>query len=83
MGAVSSARNHSEVVDPSKWLLESLSTVRTIIGVISDTHGLIRPEAVRALSGARLIIHAGDVGRPAVLEALGAIGPVHGSTAGQ
>jgi len=57
--------------------------VRTIIGVISDTHGLIRPEAVRALSGARLIIHAGDVGRPAVLEALGAIGPVHGSTAGQ
>ena len=34
-----------------------------IIGVISDTHGLLRPEAVQALQGSELIIHAGDVGR--------------------
>ena len=40
------------------------------IGVISDTHGLVRPQALRALAGADLIVHAGDVGGPAVLEAL-------------
>ena len=47
-----------------------------IVGVISDTHGLLRPEAVRALEGAELILHAGDVGGPEVLEALGRIAPV-------
>jgi len=46
------------------------------IGVISDTHGLLRPEAVRALRGSSLIVHAGDVGTAAVLEALRAIAPV-------
>ena len=46
------------------------------IGVISDTHGLVRPEALRALTGADLIVHAGDVGTPAVLEALRAVAPV-------
>jgi putative phosphoesterase len=46
------------------------------IGVISDTHGLLRPEALRALAGADLIVHAGDVGSPDVLEALRAIAPV-------
>jgi putative phosphoesterase len=46
------------------------------IGVISDTHGLVRPEALRALAGADLIVHAGDVGAPAVLEALRAMAPV-------
>ena len=46
------------------------------IGVISDTHGLVRPEALRALTGAELIVHAGDVGTPAVLEALARIAPV-------
>src|SRR4030095_4226989 len=46
------------------------------IGVISDTHGLLRPEAVRALRGSALIVHAGDIGTPAVLEALRAIAPV-------
>jgi putative phosphoesterase len=46
------------------------------IGVISDTHGLVRPEALRALRGADLIVHAGDVGAPEVLEALRAIAPV-------
>ena len=47
------------------------------IGVISDTHGLLRPEALDALSGAALIIHAGDVGKPEVLSGLEQIAPVH------
>jgi putative phosphoesterase len=46
------------------------------IGVISDTHGLLRPEAQRALHGARLIIHAGDVGAPEILTQLKTIAPV-------
>ena len=46
------------------------------IGVISDTHGLIRPEALKALRGADLIIHCGDVGDPSVLDALRTIAPV-------
>ena len=46
------------------------------IGVISDTHGLLRPEARRALRGSALIVHAGDVGTPEVLEGLRAIAPV-------
>ncbi len=48
-----------------------------LIGVISDTHGLLRPQAVKALKGVELIIHAGDVGGPEVLEPLGRIAPVH------
>ncbi len=47
-----------------------------IIGVISDTHGLVRPEALAALKGVELIIHGGDIGKPAVLESLGSIAPV-------
>jgi putative phosphoesterase len=46
------------------------------IGVISDTHGLVRPAALAALAGSDLILHAGDVGAPEVLEALRAIAPV-------
>jgi len=46
------------------------------IGVISDTHGLVRPEALDALKGAALIIHAGDIGTPEVLDALKFIAPV-------
>jgi len=46
------------------------------VGLISDTHGLLRPEALRALEGSDLIVHAGDVGRPDVLEGLKAIAPV-------
>lgn len=46
------------------------------VGLISDTHGLMRPEALRALRGADLIVHAGDVGAPQVLSALEAIAPV-------
>ncbi len=49
----------------------------TVVGVISDTHGLLRPEAVAALRGAAMIIHAGDVGRLEVLEALRALAPTH------
>jgi uncharacterized protein len=40
------------------------------IGLISDTHGLLRKEALEALRGSELIIHAGDVGKPEILEAL-------------
>lgn len=46
------------------------------IGVISDTHGLVRPEAIEILRGSDLIVHAGDVGGPEVLEALRAVAPV-------
>jgi hypothetical protein len=48
----------------------------TDIGVISDTHGLLRPEAVNALRGSQLIIHAGDVGNPQILDALRGLAPV-------
>jgi putative phosphoesterase len=47
-----------------------------LIGVISDTHGLLRPEAIAALRGSDHIIHAGDVGSPEILEKLAAIAPV-------
>ncbi len=47
-----------------------------LIGVISDTHGLLRPEAVAALGGARQILHAGDIGGVRVLEGLREIAPV-------
>jgi putative phosphoesterase len=47
-----------------------------IVGVISDTHGLLRPEAVAALRGSDHIIHAGDVGDPAILGKLAEIAPV-------
>jgi hypothetical protein len=46
------------------------------IGLISDTHGLLRPEAVPALAGSDLIVHAGDVGKPEILDRLRAIAPV-------
>jgi uncharacterized protein len=46
------------------------------IGVISDTHGLLRPEALEALRGVEHILHAGDVGEPSILDALGGLAPV-------
>jgi putative phosphoesterase len=55
--------------------LRNGGTLKTI-GLISDTHGLLRPEAVRALSGVQHIIHAGDIGGPEILEQLRAIAPV-------
>ena len=47
-----------------------------LIGVISDTHGLMRPEALDALKDADLIIHAGDIGRDIILDELKSIAPV-------
>ncbi len=46
------------------------------VGVISDTHGLLRPEALEVLAGSHVILHAGDVGGRHVLEELGQIAPV-------
>ncbi|MGB6385991.1 MAG: metallophosphoesterase family protein [Terriglobales bacterium] len=47
-----------------------------ILGIISDTHGLLRPEAVEALRGSDRILHVGDIGDPDILEALAQIAPV-------
>jgi putative phosphoesterase len=49
---------------------------RARIGLISDTHGLLRPEALEALRGSDRIVHAGDIGGAAILDALAAIAPV-------
>ncbi len=46
------------------------------IGIISDTHGLLRPEAERRLAGVDHIVHAGDIGRPEIVDALRRIAPV-------
>src|SRR5271170_4868760 len=48
------------------------------VGVISDTHGLLRPEAIAVLVGVDHILHAGDVGDPAILDALAAVAPLTG-----
>jgi uncharacterized protein len=48
-----------------------------LVGVISDTHGLMRPAALTALSGADLVIHAGDVGKREVLDRLRQIAPTY------
>jgi len=48
-----------------------------VLGIIADTHGLMRPEVLDALSGVSAVVHAGDVGSAAVLDALAAIAPVH------
>ncbi len=58
----------------SESLLEYPAARR--IGVISDTHGLLRPEALELLRGVDMILHAGDVGKPFILDALGEIAPV-------
>ena len=47
-----------------------------IVGVISDTHGLLRPEAIEALRGSDHVLHAGDIGKPEILAALARIAPV-------
>jgi uncharacterized protein len=52
-----------------------MSNRETIVGLISDTHGLVRPEALAALDGSEFIIHAGDIGRPEVIDDLQAIAP--------
>jgi putative phosphoesterase len=48
----------------------------SLAGIISDTHGLLRPEAIKALHGVDYILHAGDVGDPSILDSLRAIAPV-------
>ena len=63
LGKRSLERLHSTVMDKQ-------------VGVISDTHGLLRPEALAALASVDLIVHAGDIGSAALLEALAAIAPV-------
>jgi putative phosphoesterase len=52
------------------------SRAATRVGCVSDTHGLVRPEALAALAGVELIVHAGDVGSPEVLERLREVAPV-------
>lgn len=54
-----------------------MADAEIVIGVISDTHGLLRPEALAALAGSEMILHAGDVGDPAILDRLRQIAPVH------
>jgi len=49
---------------------------QTVVGVIADTHGLLRPEAVAALASVDLIVHAGDIGSAALLDELARIAPV-------
>jgi uncharacterized protein len=59
-------------IDSSMRTFQSIS----LLGLVSDTHGLLRDSAKAALSGVELIIHAGDVGRRSVLEELESIAPV-------
>jgi len=56
---------------------KTIEIEKGIIGVISDTHGLVRPEALAALKGVELIIHGGDIGKIEVLQSLSAIAPVY------
>jgi uncharacterized protein len=58
------------------WPSALAQTINMRIGVISDTHGLLRPEAAAALAGCSHILHAGDVGSDTLLDALRAIAPV-------
>lgn len=53
-----------------------MQTKPTHIGLISDTHGLLRPQALEVLRGSELILHAGDVGKPEILTALRKLAPV-------
>ena len=59
-------------------MVESLRSrhKQQVVGVISDTHGLLRPEVLRVFKGADLILHAGDIGSSEVLEELRTIAPV-------
>src|SRR5882724_862152 len=54
----------------------SMAKSPRIVGVISDTHGSLRPEAKSALSGSDLIVHAGDIGKEEILDELKAIAPL-------
>ena len=56
--------------------MQNDASLNLVIGLISDTHGLLRPEAVEALKGSDYILHAGDVGNPYILDSLRTIAPV-------
>ena len=56
--------------------MENINQKKANVGVISDTHGLLRPEAIRALGKPDLIVHAGDIGSAQVLETLRGLAPV-------
>jgi hypothetical protein len=60
----------------NRLLAKTLSNTQVVIGLISDTHGLMRPEALVALKGVDTIIHAGDIGKPEVIAQLKAIASV-------
>lgn len=47
------------------------------VGVLADTHGLLRPGVLEALAGSDLLVHAGDAGKPEILESLRSIAPVY------
>jgi putative phosphoesterase len=55
---------------------DNQGTTEKLVGLISDTHGLLRPAAIEALRGVDLILHAGDIGNQQVLDALSGIAPV-------
>jgi putative phosphoesterase len=69
------ARNASQRHAPQLRLLPP-PPMTFRIGIISDTHGLLRPEAERRLAGVDHIIHGGDIGRPEIIDALRRIAPV-------
>jgi putative phosphoesterase len=75
MGA--SCRNSMPYCGSDRLRLALVSASVHLVGLISDTHGLIRSEAVAALRHSDLIVHCGDIGDPAVLEALQNIAPVN------
>jgi putative phosphoesterase len=55
--------------------MEPLPRREIVVGIISDTHGLLRPEAIGALRGVDVIVHAGDIGNPEIIEELRGIAP--------
>ncbi len=63
-------------LEPAGKKMRTMNRNLTAIGLISDTHGLLREEALRALKGSELIIHAGDVGKPEIIDTLKRIAPV-------
>jgi uncharacterized protein len=67
-------RLHSTVME--RHARERRARGKALVGVIADTHGLLRPEAVAALASVDLIVHAGDIGSAALLAELGTIAPV-------
>src|SRR5258708_2152767 len=76
-GRIPSASLRTRPAAHINFRIENLMTAKPVtLGVISDTHGSMRPEALEALRGSDRILHAGDVGAFEILEALAKIGPV-------